>query len=70
MSLLCLFSTLLHHQVTFIELIKNPVYKFWKHEFVRSAPELIKLFDSVSRSCLAQQKAKTPQLTSDNVATA
>lgn len=64
--------------VTFIELIKNPVYRFWKHEFVRSAPELCKLFESVSRSCLAQQQAKTPNnnqlqnenLNNHNVATA
>lgn len=28
--------------VTFIELIKNPIFKFWKHEFVRCAPEIEK----------------------------
>lgn len=28
--------------VTFIELIKNPLFKFWKHEFVRCAPEIEK----------------------------
>ena len=28
--------------VTFIELIKNPSFKFWKHEFVRCAPEIEK----------------------------
>lgn len=26
--------------ITFIELIKNPVYKFWDHEFVHCAPEM------------------------------
>ncbi|KAG9509989.1 CCR4-NOT transcription complex subunit 1, partial [Fragariocoptes setiger] len=26
--------------VTFIELIKNPMFKFWNHEFVRCAPEI------------------------------
>ncbi|EJW83241.1 Cnot1 protein [Wuchereria bancrofti] len=26
--------------ITFIELIKNPSYSFWKHEFVRCAPEI------------------------------
>lgn len=49
--------------VTFIELIKNPIFKFWKHEFVRCAPEIEKLFESVARSCCVQntgaaQKAK------------
>lgn len=28
--------------VTFIELIKNPLFKFWQHEFVRCAPEIEK----------------------------
>jgi Cell division control protein, negative regulator of transcription len=28
--------------ITFIELIKNPVYKFWDHEFVHCAPEIEK----------------------------
>lgn len=28
--------------VTFIELIKNPQFKFWHHEFVHCAPEIEK----------------------------
>ncbi|KAK3001357.1 hypothetical protein RJ639_021136, partial [Escallonia herrerae] len=36
---------------TFIELIKNPKYSFWSRSFIRCAPEIEKLFDSVSRSC-------------------
>lgn len=28
--------------ITFIELIKNPVYKFWDHDFVHCAPEIEK----------------------------
>ena len=28
--------------ITFIELIKNPSYNFWKHEFVHCAPEIEK----------------------------
>lgn len=28
--------------VTFIDLIKNPIFNFWKHEFVRCAPEIEK----------------------------
>ena len=34
--------------VTFIELIKNPNYNFWHHDFVRCAPEIEKY---VLRSC-------------------
>ncbi|CAD7076764.1 unnamed protein product [Hermetia illucens] len=40
--------------ITFIELIKNPVYKFWEHEFVHCAPEIEKLFESVARSCMVK----------------
>lgn len=38
--------------ITFIELIKNPQFKFWHHEFVHCAPEIEKLLDSVARSCM------------------
>eukprot|EP00096_Caligus_rogercresseyi_P006991 TRINITY_DN2417_c0_g1_i1.p1 TRINITY_DN2417_c0_g1~~TRINITY_DN2417_c0_g1_i1.p1 ORF type:complete len:1930 (-),score=640.60 TRINITY_DN2417_c0_g1_i1:677-5986(-) len=38
--------------ITFIELIKNPNYKFWSHDFVHCAPEIRKLFESVARSCM------------------
>jgi hypothetical protein len=41
--------------VTFIELIKNPTYKFWQHEFVHCAPEVEKLFESVARSCMVNK---------------
>eukprot|EP00937_MAST-01D_sp_MAST-1D-sp2_P007077 g7077.t1 len=30
--------------ITFIELIKNPRYKFWSHGFTRCAPEITRLF--------------------------
>ena len=42
--------------ITFIELIKNPSYKFWEHEFVHCAPEIQKLFESVARSCMVSIK--------------
>ena len=42
--------------ITFIELIKNPVFKFWNHEFVHCAPEIEKLFESVARSCMVQKQ--------------
>jgi len=38
--------------ITFIELIKNPRYNFWAKNFIRAAPEIEKLFESVSRSCM------------------
>jgi len=38
--------------ITFIELIKNPSYNFWKHEFTRCAPEIERLFQSVANSCM------------------
>ncbi|KAK2975818.1 hypothetical protein RJ640_022835, partial [Escallonia rubra] len=37
--------------ITFTELIKNPKYSFWSRSFIRCAPEIEKLFESVSRSC-------------------
>ena len=43
--------------VTFIELIKNPQFKFWNHQFVRCAPEIekytsIKLYSLFERQFL------------------
>ena len=37
--------------VSFIELIKNPRYNFWSRPFVKCAPEIERVFESVSRSC-------------------
>ncbi|VVC34988.1 Hypothetical protein CINCED_3A007099 [Cinara cedri] len=45
--------------ITFIELIKNPAYKFWTHEFVHCAPEIEKLFESVARSCMVPKQPPT-----------
>ena len=28
--------------ITFIELIKNPTFNFWQHDFVKCAPEITK----------------------------
>jgi CCR4-NOT transcription complex subunit 1 len=36
--------------VTFIELLRNPKYDFWSKEFIRVAPEVTLLLDSVARS--------------------
>ncbi|XP_050425870.1 CCR4-NOT transcription complex subunit 1-like [Adelges cooleyi] len=46
--------------ITFIELIKNPLYKFWDHEFVHCAPEIEKLFESVARSCMVHKQTSQP----------
>jgi len=37
--------------ITFIELIKNPRYNFWAYNFLRCAPEIERLFESVYKSC-------------------
>ncbi|KAL0280391.1 UNVERIFIED_CONTAM: hypothetical protein PYX00_001693 [Menopon gallinae] len=47
--------------ITFIELIKNPSYKFWNHEFVHCAPEIEKLFESVARSCMVPKQVNPQQ---------
>ena len=57
--------------ITFIELIKNPTFKFWSHEFVHCAPEIQKLFESVARSCMVasqprQEVEQQPALPSDS----
>jgi CCR4-NOT transcription complex subunit 1 len=41
--------------ITFIELIKNPRYNFWAHQFTHCAPEIEKVFESVARSCMGPQ---------------
>uniref|UniRef100_A0A158R661 CCR4-NOT transcription complex subunit 1 n=1 Tax=Syphacia muris TaxID=451379 RepID=A0A158R661_9BILA len=43
--------------ITFIELIKNPLYGFWKHDFIRCAPEIEKLLQSVAKSCMGSSAA-------------
>ncbi|KAF9052783.1 Not1-domain-containing protein [Panaeolus papilionaceus] len=40
--------------VTFIELLRNPKYDFWSKEFIRIAPEVTLLLESVARSIFQQ----------------
>jgi len=47
--------------ITFIELIKNPTFKFWSHEFVQCAPEIQKLFESVAKSCMVASQPRLEQ---------
>ncbi|KAJ8302562.1 hypothetical protein KUTeg_018958 [Tegillarca granosa] len=44
--------------ITFIELIKNPQFKFWNHEFVHCAPEIEKVFETVARSCMQPKQGQ------------
>merc|ERR1711959_51394 len=46
--------------VTFIELIKNPRYNFWAHPFTRCAPEIERLFEGVSQSCIGAAPMAKP----------
>ena len=36
---------------TFVQLIKNPIFKFWEFQFTKSTPEIQRLFVSVYKSC-------------------
>ena len=38
--------------ITFIELVKNPRYEFWKKPFIHCTPEIQRLFDNVGQSCI------------------
>ncbi|OCH95284.1 Not1-domain-containing protein [Obba rivulosa] len=40
--------------VTFIELLRNPKYDFWNQEFIRIAPEVTLLLETVARSIFQQ----------------
>jgi CCR4-NOT transcription complex subunit 1 len=48
--------------ITFIELIKNPSYDFWRHDFVRSSKEIEQLFLSVARFCGASASPQTTEV--------
>lgn len=47
--------------VTFIELIKNAKFGFWRKAFVRSAPEMEQVFESIARTCLGPNFAAVQQ---------
>jgi CCR4-NOT transcription complex subunit 1 len=38
--------------ITFMELIRNPEYRFWNQGIVKSSPEIEKMFENVAKSCL------------------
>jgi len=39
---------------TFYELIRNPAYEFWRHEFVRSNAQIQNLLENIARFCAPQ----------------
>jgi len=45
---------------TFYELIRNPAYEFWRHEFVRSNAQIENLLQNIARFC-APQPAGPPK---------
>ncbi|KAJ9438483.1 General negative regulator of transcription subunit 1 [Diplonema papillatum] len=42
--------------ITFIELVKNPTYNFWRKRFIHSSEDITKLFESVGQSCVGPNK--------------
>lgn len=38
--------------ITFMELIRNPEFRFWNQSIVKSSPEIEKMFETVAKSCL------------------
>ncbi|EGT51973.1 hypothetical protein CAEBREN_01277 [Caenorhabditis brenneri] len=51
--------------ITFIELIKNPTYNFWRYEFTSCAPEIQRLFQNVANTCVPNQGSQLSQTQSD-----
>jgi len=43
--------------ITFIDLMQNRRYNFWNHDFVKCAPDIQRLFESVARSCISASRA-------------
>lgn len=42
--------------ITFIELVKNPRYNFWKKNFIHCATEIERLFENVGKSCMQKSE--------------
>jgi CCR4-NOT transcription complex subunit 1 len=40
--------------ITFMELIRNPEYRFWSQSIIKSSPEVQKMFETVAKSCLVK----------------
>lgn len=45
--------------ITFIELIKNPIYNFWNHSFTQLTPDVDMLFDTIAHNCMVPRRILT-----------
>jgi len=48
--------------ITFIELIKNPRYSFWRKSFTRGAPEIERVFENMARTCIGASAQSVIQM--------
>lgn len=46
--------------ITFMELIRNPEYRFWQQSIIKSSHEVQKMFETVAKSCLIKIPAAEP----------
>ncbi|XP_068117639.1 CCR4-NOT transcription complex subunit 1-like isoform X2 [Hyperolius riggenbachi] len=44
--------------VTFTELVRNPAFNLWKHNFVHCSPESEKLFLTAAQNCIGKEQAQ------------
>ncbi|KAJ2773900.1 CCR4-NOT transcription complex subunit 1, partial [Coemansia nantahalensis] len=48
--------------VTLIELLRNPFYAFWSHDFTRASPQIADILTAVAKSIhLSDGSAQQPQ---------
>ncbi|KAJ1720201.1 CCR4-NOT core subunit cdc39 [Coemansia erecta] len=47
--------------VTLIELLRNPYYAFWNHEFTRRSPQIIEILSAVAKSIHPIESRAVPQ---------
>ncbi|KAJ2702051.1 CCR4-NOT core subunit cdc39 [Coemansia sp. IMI 203386] len=47
--------------VTLIELLRNPFYSFWSHEFTRRSPQIVEILSAVAKSIHPAEARSTPQ---------
>ncbi|KAJ1828009.1 CCR4-NOT core subunit cdc39, partial [Coemansia sp. RSA 2599] len=47
--------------VTLIELLRNPFYSFWNHEFTRRSPQIVEILSAVAKSIHPVEARTTPQ---------
>ncbi|KAJ2888912.1 CCR4-NOT core subunit cdc39, partial [Coemansia asiatica] len=47
--------------VTLIELLRNPFYSFWSHEFTRRSPQIVEILSAVAKSIHPVEARSAPQ---------